>query len=52
MYREDLSKIFELFNDVSKPGQTIFEGWEPLDFANPADMAAIQKILGIRGAFN
>ena len=50
MYREEFSEIFEVFNNASKPGQTIFEGWEPLNFANPADMAAIQKMLGIGGA--
>ena len=50
MYQEEFKKIFELFDEASKQGQQVFPGWERLNFANPADMAAIQKCLGIGGA--
>ena len=50
IYCEEFSEIFQMFDDASKPGQQIFEGWEPLNFANPANMAAIQRMLGIGGA--
>ena len=50
MYQEEFKKIFELFDEESKQGQQVFPGWERLNFANPADMAAIQKCLSIGGA--
>ena len=46
MYQEEFKDIFQVFLDASKEGQTIFPGWHPINFANPADMAAIQKCWG------
>ena len=50
MYQEEFKELFELFIAASKPNQEVFPDWEPINFANPADMAAIQKVLGIGGA--
>ena len=50
MYGEECHELFQLFIDASKPNQKIFPDWEPINFANPANMAAIQKVLRIGGA--
>jgi hypothetical protein len=50
MYQDEFQDLFDIFVDASKPGQKVFSGWEPIHFSNPADMAAIQKVLGIGGA--
>ena len=50
MYQDEFRHIFQLYADASKENQTIFPDWEPINFVNPADMAAIQKVLGIGGA--
>ena len=50
MYQDKFRHIFQLYSDASKENQTIFPDWEPINFVNPADMAAIQKVLGIGGA--
>ena len=50
MYQEVFKDLFEIFSKARKDGQTIFEGWNPLNFASPADMAKIHKCLGIGGA--
>ena len=50
IYQEEFKKIFELFDKAINVAQMVFSGWEQLNFANPADMAAIQKCLCIGGA--
>ena len=50
MYQEEFCEMFELFRKVGLPIQDIFEGWKGVQIVNLADMAAIQKILGIGGA--
>ena len=50
MYQEELKYLFDTFISASEEGQDIFEGWQPINFSNPADMSAIQKLLGIGGA--
>lgn len=45
-----IKKVFELFDNASKDGQIVFEGWEKLNFANLANMAAIKTYLGLGGA--
>ena len=50
MYQEEFCEMFELFRKAGMPMQDIFEGWKGVQIVNPADMAAIQKILGIGGA--
>ena len=50
MYQEEFADFFQFFVDASKEGQTVFPGWEPINFANPANMVVIQKVLGIGGA--
>ena len=50
MYQEEFREMFDIFNKASKDGQTIFQDWKKLNFSSPADMAAIQKCLGIGGA--
>ena len=47
MYQEEFAYLFEIFDKASKEGQTIFPYWKRIEFANPANMAAIQKCLGI-----
>lgn len=50
MYQDEFKELFDTFNEASKEGQDIFPEWQPVNFASPADMAAIQKCLGIGGA--
>ena len=50
MYQEEFKEMFEILFQAAEVGQTEFPGWEPLNFANPANMAAIQKCLGLGGA--
>ena len=50
MYQEEFKSLFDTFIEASEEGQDVFEGWKPINFSNPADMAAIQKVLGIGGA--
>ena len=50
MYQEDFGEAFDLFNQASTEGQTLFQEWKPLNTSMPADMAAIQKALGVGGA--
>ena len=50
MYKEEFYKLFDLFYEAGKEGYIVFPDWYPLNFANPANMAAIQKCLGIGGA--
>ena len=50
MYQEEFASIFQLFSDASVEGQDIFPDWEAINFSNPADMAAIMKVLGFGGA--
>ena len=50
MHQDEFKEIFELFMGASKDEQNIFPGWQPINFSNPADMGAIQKVLEIRGA--
>ena len=50
MYQEEFQDLFDVFVDASKQGRQVFPEWEPIHFSNPADMAAIQKVLGIGGA--
>ena len=49
-YQEEFRDTFEMLFRAAEMQQQEFEGWEPLNFANPADMAAIQKCLGLGGA--
>ena len=44
--------MFELFRKSGLLMQEIFEGWKGVRIVNPADMAVIQKKLGIGGAAN
>ena len=50
MYKEEFHKIFELCIDAIKPGKKVYPGCQPINFSNPADMAAIKLCLGIGGA--
>ena len=50
MYQEEFCELFELFRQAGLPMQQIFLEWKGVRIANPADMAAIQKVLGIGGA--
>ena len=50
MYQEEFKHLFELLFWAAKISQQEFNGWEPFNFANPADMAAIQKCVGLGGA--
>ena len=50
MYQEEFSHIFDLFQKAGEKDQSIFPDWVGINFSNPADMAAIQKVLGIGGA--
>ena len=50
MYQEEFKDLFQIFIDASADNQKVFPEWKPINFSNPADMAAIQKVLGIGGA--
>ena len=50
MYQDVFRNFFQIFIDTSAKNQEIFPDWEPIIFANPANMAEIQKVLGIGGA--
>ena len=50
MYQEECKDLFELMFCASMENQSEIPEWKPLNFSNPADMAAIQKSLGIGGA--
>ena len=50
LYQEEFKDIFRTFIDASADDQQVFQEWKPINFANLADMAAIQKVLGIGGA--
>ena len=50
MYQDKFQEIFDTFTKASEEGQDIFPEWEPINFSNPEDMAAFQKVLGIEGA--
>ena len=50
MYQDEFGEAFDLFNQASIEGQTLFQEWKPLNTSMPADMAAIQKALGVGGA--
>ena len=50
MYQNELCGLFDSFINVSVEDQDVFEGWKPINSSNPADMATIQKVLGIGGA--
>lgn len=46
----EFCELVELFRQASLPMQEIFSEWKGVWIANPADMTAIQKVLGIGGA--
>ena len=50
MYQKEFHELFHIFIDASKPNQDMFPDWEPINFANAANMPAIQKVLEIQGA--
>ena len=50
MYQKEFDEAFDLFYQASKEGQTLFQDWKPLNTSMPADMATIQKALGVGGA--
>ena len=49
MYQDEFGAAFDLFNEASKDGQTVFTDWKPLNSSMPANMAAIQKAFGVGG---
>ena len=44
-----IQRFFEVLFRAAQEGQEEFPGWKALNFSNPADMAAIQKYLGLGG---
>ena len=50
MCQDEFSSAFDMFHEAIKDRQTVFPAWLPISFANPANMAAIQKALGVGGA--
>ena len=46
MFQDEFGAAFDLLNESSKDGQTVYSDRKPLNSSMPADMAAIQKALG------